>query len=432
MKVAVVGTGYVGLVVGACLAESGNDVTCVDKDESKVRMLKRGHIPIYEPGLEEIVKRNKGEGRLTFTTQLPKAVKVSQIVFIAVGTPQGEDGSADLQHVLAVARDVARAMDGYRVIVNKSTVPVGTAERVREIVRRETTHPFSVVSNPEFLKQGAAVDDFMKPDRVVIGAEDPRGAELMVALHKPFTRTGAPIMVMDCASAELSKYASNAFLATKISFMNEVANICDVFGADVDQVRQAVGSDRRIGPSFLFPGVGYGGSCFPKDVKALVKFSSDRKYDFKILRAVESVNDLQKRQLVKKIDTFYKGSLKGKTIAIWGLAFKPKTDDMREAPAVPIINALLEKGAKVQAYDPEAMKVAKGIFGSKITYAGKPYDVLRGADALAVITEWHEFREPDFPRMRKLLREPVVFDGRNIYDKEQMKAHGFTYYSIGR
>jgi UDPglucose 6-dehydrogenase len=432
MKIAVVGTGYVGLVVGACLAESGNDVICVDKNDSKVRMLKRGSIPIYEPGLEEIVKRNKAEGRLTFVTNLARAVKASQIVFIAVGTPQGEDGAADLQHVLAVARDVARAMDGYRVIVNKSTVPVGTAERVREIVRRETTHPFSVVSNPEFLKQGAAVDDFMKPDRVVIGAEDPRGAELMVALHKPFTRTGAPIMVMDCASAELSKYASNALLATKISFMNEVANICDVFGADVDLVRQAVGSDRRIGPSFLFPGVGYGGSCFPKDVKALVKFSADRKYDFKILKAVESVNELQKRQLVKKIDAHYKGNLKGKTLAVWGLAFKPKTDDMREAPAVPIINTLLEKGVKVQAYDPEAMKVAKGIFGSKITYAAKPYDALRGADALAVITEWHEFREPDFSRMRKLLGEPVVFDGRNIYEKEQMKAHGFTYYSIGR
>ena len=432
MKIAVVGTGYVGLVVGACLAESGNDVICVDKDESKVRMLKRGQVPIYEPGLEEIVKRNKGEGRLTFTTQLAKAVKASQIIFIAVGTPQGEDGSADLQHVLAVARDVARAMDGYRVIVNKSTVPVGTAEKVREIVRRETTHPFSVVSNPEFLKQGAAVEDFMKPDRVVIGAEDPRGAELMVALHKPFTRTGAPIMVMDCASAELSKYASNALLATKISFMNEIANICDLFGADVDLVRQAVGTDRRIGPSFLFPGVGYGGSCFPKDVKALVRFSADKKYEFRILKAVESVNELQKRQLVKKMDAHFKGNLKGKTIAVWGLAFKPKTDDMREAPAIPIINALLERGAKVQAYDPEAMKVAKGIFGSKIAYASRPYEALRGAEGLAVITEWQEFREPDFAKMRKLLREPVVFDGRNLYEKEQMKAHGFTYYSIGR
>jgi UDPglucose 6-dehydrogenase len=432
MKIAVVGTGYVGLVVGACLAESGNDVTCVDKDDAKVRMLRRGKVPIYEPGLEEIVRRNKVEGRLTFTTLLPKAVRASQIVFIAVGTPQGEDGSADLQHVMAVARDVARAMDGYRVVVNKSTVPVGTAEKVREVIRRETTHPFSVVSNPEFLKQGAAVEDFMKPDRVVIGAEDPRGAELMVALHKPFTRTGAPIMVMDCASAELCKYASNALLATKISFMNEVANVCEAFGADVDRVRQAVGADRRIGTSFLFPGVGYGGSCFPKDVKALVRFSADRKYDFRILKAVDSVNDLQKRLLVKKIDAHFGGALKGKTIAVWGLAFKPKTDDMREAPAVPIITSLLEKGAKVQAYDPEAMKVARGLFGSKITYAPRNYDALKGADALAVITEWQEFREPDFARMRKLMRTPVVFDGRNIYQPEAMKAQGFTYYSIGR
>ena len=432
MKIAVVGTGYVGLVVGACLAESGNDVICVDKDEAKVKALRRGKIPIFEPGLEELVRRNKTEGRLTFTTVLGKAVKASQIIFIAVGTPQGEDGSADLQHVLAVARDVGRAMDGYRVIVNKSTVPVGTADKVRDIIRRETTHSFSVVSNPEFLKQGAAVDDFMKPDRVVIGADDPRGAEMMVALHKPFTRTGARIMVMDCASAELSKYASNALLATKISFMNEIANVCDRFGADVDQVRQAVGADKRIGPSFLFPGVGYGGSCFPKDVTALVRFSADKDYDFKILKAVETVNQLQKRVLVSKISQHFGGKLKGKTIAIWGLAFKPKTDDMREAPAIPIIEALLAKGAKVQAFDPEAMRVARGLFGSKITYASRSYDALKGADALAVVTEWHEFREPDFARMRKLLKAPVVFDGRNIYEKDQMQAQGFTYYSIGR
>jgi UDPglucose 6-dehydrogenase len=431
MKIAVVGTGYVGLVLGACMAESGNDVICVDKDEAKVRMLRRGKVPIYEPGLEELVRRNKSEGRLVFTTELPKAVRASQVIFIAVGTPQGEDGSADLRHVLGVARDIARAMNGYRVIVNKSTVPVGTAERVRQVIRPETTHPFSVVSNPEFLKQGAAVDDFMKPDRVVIGAEDPRAAEIMVALHKPFTRTGAPIMVMDCPSAELSKYASNAILATRISFMNEIANVCDAFGADVDRVRQAVGSDRRIGSSFLFPGVGYGGSCFPKDVKALTKFSSEKKYDFKILKAVEAVNELQKRVLVKKIEKHF-GQLKGKTIAVWGLAFKPKTDDMREAPAIPIIESLLAKGAKIVAYDPEAMKVAKGIFGSKITYAKRNYDALKGADALAVITEWQEFREPDFARMKKLLRNPVVFDGRNIYQPESMKAQGFTYYSIGR
>src|SRR5689334_12677072 len=362
MRIAVVGTGYVGLVAGVCFAESGNDVVCVDNDAAKVRALSKGKVPIYEPGLEELLRRNRSEGRLTFTTALAKAVRDSAIVFIAVGTPQGEDGSADLQHVLAVAKDIARAMNGYKVIVNKSTVPVGTAEKVREVVRRETTHPFSVVSNPEFLKQGAAVEDFMKPDRVVIGAEDPRAAEIMVKLHKPFTRTGAPIMVMDCPSAELTKYASNAILATKISFMNEIANVCDLFGADVDRVRQAVGSDRRIGSSFLFPGVGYGGSCFPKDVKALVRFSSDKKYDFKILKAVDQVNDHQKRVLVKKIEAHFGSSLKGKTIAIWGLAFKPKTDDMREAPAVPIIEALVAKGAKVQAYDPEAMASAKTIF----------------------------------------------------------------------
>jgi UDPglucose 6-dehydrogenase len=432
MKIAVVGTGYVGLVLGACMAESGNDVICVDKDSKKVSMLRRGKIPIYEPGLEEIVKRNKTEGRLVFTTDLPKGVRASDVVFIAVGTPQGEDGSADLRHVMGVAKEIAQAMNGYKVIVDKSTVPVGTAEKVREVVRRETTHPFSVVSNPEFLKQGAAVDDFMKPDRVVIGAEDSRAAEIMVKLHKPFTRTGAPIMVMDCASAELCKYASNAILATKISFMNEIANVCDLFGADVDRVRQAVGADRRIGTSFLFPGVGYGGSCFPKDVKALVKFSSDKKYDFKILKAVDQVNDYQKRVLVKKIDAHFGGSLKGKTIAIWGLAFKPKTDDMREAPAVPIIETLLAKGAKVQAHDPEAMPIAKAIFGNKVSFSTKNYDALKGADALAVVTEWQEFREPDFARMKKLMRAPVVFDGRNIFQPDQMKTLGFTYFSIGR
>ena len=431
MKVAVVGTGYVGLVVGACLAESGNDVICVDKDEAKVRMLRRGKSPIYEPGIEDLLRRNKAEGRLSFTTDLPKAVRQSTIIFIAVGTPQGEDGSADLQHVLGVARDSARAMNGYKVIVDKSTVPVGTAERVRDIVRRETTHPFSVVSNPEFLKQGAAVDDFMKPDRVVIGAEDPKAAELMVALHKTFTRTGAPIMVMDCASAELAKYAANAMLATKISFMNEIANVCEAYGADVDRVRQAMGTDRRIGPAFLFPGVGYGGSCFPKDVKALVKFSADKKYDFRILKAVEAVNEAQKRVLVKKMEAHF-GSLKGRTIAIWGLAFKPKTDDMREAPAIPIIEALVEKGAKVQAHDPEAMTTAKSLFKSGVTYMARNYDALKGADALAILTEWQEFREPDFARMKKLLKNPVIFDGRNIYPPEQMKALGFSYYSIGR
>src|SRR6187399_633228 len=431
MKIAVVGTGYVGLVAGVCFAESGNDVVCVDNDASKVRALSKGKVPIYEPGLEELLRRNRSEGRLTFTTALPKAVRDSAIVFIAVGTPQGEDGSADLQHVLAVARDVAKAMNGYKVIVNKSTVPVGTAERVREVIRRETTHPFSVVSNPEFLKQGAAIDDFMKPDRVVIGAEDDRSRELMLELYEPFTRTGAPIMMMDCASAELTKYAANAMLATRISFMNEVANVCEAVGADVDQVRKAVASDRRIGPAFLFPGVGYGGSCFPKDVKAIMQFAAAKNYDFQILKAVESVNERQKVRLIAKMKQHY-GSLKGKKIAVWGLAFKPKTDDMREAPAVPLILALLEAGATVTAYDPEAMKVARDIFGTRVIFADKSYDALSGADGLAIVTEWSEFREPDWHKIKKLMRTPVIFDGRNLYNPDQLRGLGFTYLSMGR
>jgi len=431
MNIAVVGTGYVGLVAGACLAESGNDVVCVDKDADKVRLLRRGKMPFYEPGLEELVRRNRAEGRLTFSATLPKAVRASAVIFIAVGTPQGDDGSADVQQVLAVARDVARAMNGYKVIVDKSTVPVGTSARVREVIRRETTHPFSVVSNPEFLKQGAAVEDFMKPDRVVIGAEDPRAEELMRELYSPFTRTGAPIMVMDCSSAELSKYAANAMLATRISFMNEIANVCELVGADIDHVRRAVGSDRRIGPSFLFPGIGYGGSCFPKDVQALIRFAAEKEYDFRILQAVEAVNGCQKTRLLAKMRTYF-GSLKGKTVAVWGLSFKPKTDDMREAPSVPLIQGLLTAGAKVQAYDPEAMRVARSIFGSRVTFASGNYDALKGADCLAIVTEWNEFRRPDFPRMRKLMRGPVVFDGRNLYTPEHMKQNGFTYYSIGR
>jgi UDPglucose 6-dehydrogenase len=431
MKIAVIGTGYVGLVAGACFAESGNDVICVDKDAAKIRTLRAGRMPIYEPGLEEIVRRNRHENRLTFTTTLPKAVRSSSIVFIAVGTPQGEDGSADLQHVLEVAREIARAMNGYKVIVDKSTVPVGTAARVREVIRRETTHPFSVVSNPEFLKQGAAIDDFMKPDRVVIGAEDPRAREIMQELYAPFTRTGAPIMTMDCASAELTKYAANAMLATRISFMNEVANVCEAVGADVDEVRRAIGADKRIGTSFLFPGVGYGGSCFPKDVKAMIHFASQKDYEFRILRAVEEVNSAQKTRLAAKMRSHY-GTLKGRTIAIWGLAFKPRTDDMREAPSIPLIKLLLAEGADVQAYDPEATKVARGIFGAKVTYSSKNYDALKGADGLAIVTEWSEFRRPDFEKMRKLMRSPVIFDGRNLFEPEQMKQSGFTYYSIGR
>jgi UDPglucose 6-dehydrogenase len=431
MKIAVVGTGYVGLVAGACFAESGNDVICVDKDETKIRMLDSGQMPIYEPGLEELVRRNTHEKRLTFTSSLASAVRESDIIFIAVGTPQGEDGSADLQHVLAVARDVARAMNGYKVVVDKSTVPVGTAAKVRAVMAAETQQPFSVVSNPEFLKQGAAIEDFMKPDRVVIGAEDQRATDMMLELYGPFTRTGAPIMVMDCASAELTKYAANAMLATRISFMNEVANLCELVGADVDHVRKAIGSDRRIGTSFLFPGVGYGGSCFPKDVKAMVHFAAEKQYDFRLLKAVESVNATQKVRLFDKIRRHF-GDLNGRTVAVWGLAFKPKTDDMREAPAVPLIEALLEAGVTVQAYDPEAARVARGIFGDRISFAATSYDAVKDADCLAIVTEWNEFRRPDFARMATLMRAPIVFDGRNLFTPEQMQQHGFSYYSIGR
>jgi UDPglucose 6-dehydrogenase len=433
MKIAVVGTGYVGLVLGACLAENGNAVACVDKDESKIATLKAGRMPIYEPGLEEIVRRNVHEERLTFTTDLPAAVRASEIVFIAVGTPQGEDGAADLQHVLAVARDVGRAMNKYTIVVDKSTVPVGTARRVREAIAKETTQKFSVVSNPEFLKQGAAIEDTMKPDRVVIGVEpgDERAAQVMKELHGPFTRTGAPIMVMDTASAELCKYAANSILATRISFMNEIANVCELVGADVDQVRKGVGADRRIGMSFLFPGVGYGGSCFPKDTQALLRSAHDHGYDFKILRAVEEVNTRQKQRLVDKMEQHFK-DLSGRTIALWGLSFKPRTDDMREAPAIPIIERLLAGGAQVKAYDPAAAPVAKRLFDGRILLCDKSYDALAGADALAIVTEWNEFREPDFEKMRALLKAPVVFDGRNIYSPEHMRALGFTYFSIGR
>ncbi len=431
MKIAVIGSGYVGLVAGACFAESGNDVVCVDKDEAKVRLLRRGRMPIYEPGLAELVRRNRHEQRLSFTTDLVKAVRDAAIVFIAVGTPQGEDGSADLRHVLAVARDIGKAMHGYTVIVDKSTVPVGTAAKVRAVIAAQTDQPFSVVSNPEFLKQGAAIDDFMKPDRVVIGVEDEQARALMLQLYGPFTRTGAPILVMDCASAELAKYAANAMLATRISFMNEVANVCERVGADVDAVRRAIGSDRRIGTSFLFPGVGYGGSCFPKDVKAMMHFAEDAGYDFRILRAVDEANVLQKTRLLAKMRAHF-GSLKGRTIAVWGLAFKPNTDDMREAPSVPLIKGLLKAGARVQAFDPEATEVARGIFGESVTFTRRSYEALKGADALAIVTEWNEFRRPDLAKMKKAMKSPVIFDGRNLFEPAQMQADGFTYLSIGR
>lgn len=431
MKIAVVGTGYVGLVVGACFAENGNDVLCVDNNDAKVRALRRGRIPIYEPGLEELVVRNQREKRLAFTTALARAVRASDVIFIAVGTPSDEDGSADLQFVIGVARDIAKAMNGYKVIVAKSTVPVGTSAKLREVIRPETTHPFSVVSNPEFLKQGAAIDDFMRPDRVVIGAEDPRAQEFMRGLYAPFTRTGAPIMVMDCASAELSKYAANAMLATRVSFMNEISNVCERVSADVENVRRAMAADRRIGPAFLFPGVGYGGSCFPKDVKALIRSSRDVGYTCRILEAVEAVNMDQKQRLVERMQQHFT-SLKGKTIALWGLAFKPRTDDMREAPSITISRGILSQGGRVKAYDPEAEKTAKAVLGNKVTYVQHAYEALKGADALAIVTEWSEFREPDFGRMRSLMRSPVIFDGRNLFTRDQMRAEGFTYYSIGR
>ena len=388
---------------------------------------------IYEPGLEEMVRRNRGEERLSFTTDLASAVRASEIVFIAVGTPLGDDGSADLQHVLGVARDVGRAMNKYTVVVDKSTVPVGTATKVRQAIAPETTQPFSVVSNPEFLKQGAAIEDFMKPDRVVIGVEpdDHRAAGVMREMYGPFTRTGAPIIVMDTASAELCKYAANSILATRISFMNEIANVCELVGADVDQVRKAIGADRRIGSSFLFPGVGYGGSCFPKDTKALLKAAKDKGYDCQILAAVEAVNDRQKSRLFEKMQSHFT-NLTGRTIALWGLAFKPRTDDMREAPAIVFIERLLAAGATVRAYDPEAGETARRIFDSRIALSDKSYDALNGADALAIVTEWNEFREPDFEKMRRLMRSPVVFDGRNIYSPEHMRTLGFTYFSIGR
>jgi UDPglucose 6-dehydrogenase len=430
VKLCVVGTGYVGLVAGTCFAESGNDVICVDIDAEKISRLHQGIIPIYEPGLEELIKRNVAEGRLSFGTDLSSAVRRALICFIAVGTPPGEDGSADLAAVLRVAGEIAAAMDGYRVIVNKSTVPVGTAKRVRQVVASRTPHPFDVVSNPEFLKEGAAVEDFMKPDRVVIGSESKRAVELMKELYSPFVRTERPILVMCTASAEMTKYAANAMLATRISLMNEFANLCERVGADVSDVRRGVGFDQRIG--HLFPGVGYGGSCFPKDVKAVIRSAEAHGLDFKLLRAVEEVNEHQKHTLVDKVVAHFGGRLCGMHFGIWGLAFKPRTDDMREAPALTVIEALLQAGAEVHAHDPEALAEAQRIFGSRVHYHRVNYDALRGADALLVITEWNEFRRPDFERMRQLMKQPVVFDGRNIYDPDEMRELGFTYYSVGR
>ncbi|SUZ98845.1 uncharacterized protein METZ01_LOCUS51699 [marine metagenome] len=431
MKITVVGTGYVGLVVGAGLAEHGNDVVCVDIDPEKVRTLQRGKIPIFEPGLEELVKRNRSEKRLSFTLELTKAVRRSAVVFIAVSTPEGESGNADINQVFTAARDIARAISGFTVVVIKSTVPVGTAMRVREIIDHETKHPFSVVNNPEFLKQGAAVDDFLKPARVVVGAEDSRGAEIMKRLYVPLTRTGAPILIMDHASAELAKYAANAMLATRVSFMNDIANVAEQVGANIDSVRHAIATDPRIGSAFLFPGVGYGGSCFPKDVKALQNTARASGYDSKLLAAVEAINDGQWVRFVDKIRAHF-GALTGKKLGVWGLAFKPRTDDMREAPSVPIIERLLAEGATVQAYDPQAEQAARRIFGSSLSYVNRSYDAIKGVDALLIVTEWNEFRELDFEKVRSLMRSPVIFDGRNLFSPEEMRDHGFVYVSIGR
>jgi len=431
VKVAVVGTGYVGLVVGACLAETGNDVVCADVDAPKIADLKASKLPIYEPGLEPIVVRNQREGRLTFTTDVGNAVERSEVVFIAVGTPPDEDGSADLQHVLAVATTIGKHMNAPKVIITKSTVPVGTAEKVRAQIARETTTRFHMCSNPEFLKEGAAVDDFMKPDRVVVGVDSPDAEKVIEELYTPFVRTGNPLIMMDIPSAEMTKYAANAMLATRISFMNQIAQLCEAVGADVTQVRRGVGSDRRIGQAFLFPGPGYGGSCFPKDVKALIRAGSEKQLSLDILTAVEEANQRQKKLLFEKLKR-HLGSLSGKVIAVWGLAFKAETDDVRESPALVLIEELLKAGAKVQAHDPAALETAARHLGKRVTYAGHGFDALAGADALAIVTEWLEYRNPDFARIKQLLKRPLIVDGRNLYDPQKLGRLGFTYDSIGR
>ena len=432
MKIAVLGSGYVGLTTGACLAETGNDVICVDILEERVEALKRGGIPFFEPGLDALLARNLAEGRLSFTTDGARAVRESRIVFIAVGTPPDEDGSADLQYVLAAARDIGRAMDGERIVITKSTVPVGTAQRVRAAIEAETDHQVHVCSNPEFLREGAAVSDFQKPDRVVLGVDDPEPARVLRDLYAPFVRTGNEILVMDVASAEITKYAANAMLAARISFMNMIGRLCERTGADVDQVRLGIGSDRRIGPTYLFPGVGYGGSCFPKDVKALASTMQELELDASILDAVEDVNDGQKRLLVELAVERFGEDLRGRTFAVWGLAFKPNTDDMREAPSLATIRGLLERGARVVAHDPEATGQARRILGDAIEYREHNYDALDGADALFIHTEWLPYRHPDFTRMRTLLKQAVVLDGRNLYSPRAMSALGFEYYSVGR
>ncbi len=437
MKVCVIGTGYVGLVAGACFADSGNTVICVDIDKEKIEKLKKGVIPIYEPGLKEIVLNNVEKERLFFTTSIKEGVEKSDIIFIAVGTPEGEDGSADLSYVLQAARDIAKHMNGYKIIVNKSTVPVGTAEKVKKEVEKITNHPFDVVSNPEFLKEGAAVQDFLKPDRIVIGTNSEKARKIMVDLYSPFVRKKERIILMDNVSAELTKYAANSMLATRISFMNDLANLAEKVGADIEKVRIGIGTDSRIGLAFLFPGVGYGGSCFPKDVKAILKTGEEYGHKLKVIDAVERVNKEQRKIMVDRVLKFFNNNVEGKTFAVWGLSFKPNTDDMREAPSIDIIKGLVEKGAHIQAYDPVATENAKRVFKKlgiedKITFCAKQYGALQDADALIVVTEWMEFRKPDFEIIKKLMKTNTIFDGRNIYKPEQMKELGFNYFSIGR
>jgi len=432
MKIAVVGTGYVGLVTGTCLAETGNHVTCVDINLKKVQAMQNGELPIYEPGLELLFNRNIKQGRLFFTSNLAEAIEDAKIIFLALPTPPGADGAADLSYVLGAGKDIALLLKEYKVIVTKSTVPVGTADKLTAVLKAHTNIEFAVVSNPEFLREGVAVDDFMKPDRVVVGTLDERARKLMGELYSPYVRQGNPIIFMDERSSELTKYAANSFLATKISFMNEIANLCELVGADVDMVRRGIGADERIGKRFLFSGIGYGGSCFPKDVQALAKASEENSYDFKILNAVMDVNTLQKKLLVKKVKEYFKGDLKGKKFALWGLAFKPETDDIREAPALYIIDDLLAEGATVAAFDPEGMKNVKDLVGDKISYGENQYDVLDGADALLIVTEWSVFRTPDLDIVEKLLKNKVIFDGRNLYDLQKMIDCGFYYNSIGR
>jgi UDPglucose 6-dehydrogenase len=432
VRITIIGTGYVGLVVGACLAEPGNDVICADVDQRKIDGLKENVLPIYEPGLETLVERNQADGRLTFTTDVASAISSAQVVFIAVGTPPDEDGSADLRHVLAVADLIGRHMTQELVVVTKSTVPVGTASKVAEAVGQHARYPFHMCSNPEFLKEGAAIDDFMKPDRVVLGVDSDHARSVMAELYAPFVRTGKPIIFMDIPSAEMTKYAANAMLATRISFMNEVARLCESVGANVDHVRKGMGTDSRIGPSFLFPGPGYGGSCFPKDVKALVRTAREHDVELGVLEAVESANERQKRRMFEKLRTALDGEMSGSRIAVWGLAFKPQTDDMREAPSLVLIEALLGAGARVVAHDPVALTEARHRLADRIEYAESNYDALEGSDALCVVTDWNEYRHPNFDRIKGMLRRPIVVDGRNLYDPAKMQRLGFTYFSIGR